>query len=181
MKMRLHVHGLWGAAACGSLLAAAFGFIGRGTFEHRVLMTACAIAGALLLFLACILHVIARRNGVRSLQTVAYSTAVFGLLSVSQIEGRIVGALVHDRDVRAARGYGERVVARLEELRATTGHYPAALAEVLRDLPEPPHLFQRSTVFTSVRDEFILSFNEADAVIPHVVQYSSVSRRWARF
>ena len=181
MTTRTYIVALWVAAALGAVVATAFAFAGRGTFEHRMLATAGAAAGALLLLLASALHWIARRAGHRWLRSIACGTALLGVVSVSQIESLLAGAIVHNRDVRAARAFAERVVERLEELHKTSGRYPAELEEAVRELPEPPYLFQRGSLFTSSGDDFVLSFSEADAVVPHIVQYSSASRRGERF
>jgi hypothetical protein len=180
MTTRIYIAAVW-AAALGAVMAVAFALAGRGTFEHRVLAAGIAIAGAVLLLVALALQMMARRSGSRGLPAVACGTAVLGILGVSQIESIMIGAVVHNRDLRAARAYGERVVAQLDALRNSGGRYPAALEDAVRGLPPAPYLFQRSCLFTSSGDEFVLSFNEADAVIPHVVQYSSSSSRWARF
>jgi len=169
------------AAALGAVVAVALTLAGRGTFEHRVLATAIAIAGALLLLVAFGVQLIARLTGWRRLRSIARGAAVLGILGLSQVEALLAGAILHNSDVRAARSYGEQVVAQLEAQRKSGGRYPAALDDALRGLPEPPYLFQRSHQFTSSGDEFVLSFSEADAVIPHVDQYSSASSSWARF
>ena len=116
MTTRTYIVALWVTAALGAVVAIAFAFAGRGTFEHRMLATAVAMAGALLLLVASALHWIARRAGRRWLRSIACGTALLGVVSLSQIESRLVGAIVHNRDVRAARAFAERVVARLEEL-----------------------------------------------------------------
>jgi hypothetical protein len=139
------------------------------------------MAGAVLLLLAWLLHAIALRADRRWLQTVALGAAVAGVLGFSQTESYILGAVIHRRDVRAARAYAERLVAKLEELRKVSGRYPMALDEAVREGPEPPYLFRRGGVFHSSGDQFVLSFSEADGVIPHIVQYSSALVAWARF
>jgi hypothetical protein len=181
MTKHTYIAALGVTAALGAAVATVFALAGRGTFEHRILATAFALAGALLLLLASVLHWIARRASRRWLRSIACGTALLGVVSLSQIESRMIGAIVHNRDVRAARAFSEHVVERLEELHKTSGRYPPALEDALRELPVPPYLFQRGSLFTSSGDDFVLSFSEADAVVPHIVQYSSASSRWERF
>ena len=181
MTTRTYIAALWAGAALGAVVAIVFALIGRGTFEHRVLAAGIGMAGAVLLFVAAGLQMIARRTGSPLLRAAACAAAVVGIVGLFQIGSRLVGAVVHNRDVRAARTYAEDVVAKLDALRTSGGRYPSTIDDAVRGLPDPPYLFRRSSLFTSSGDEFVLSFNEADAVIPHVVQYSSASSRWARF
>ena len=43
-------------------------------------------------------------------------------------------------------------------------------SDAVRELPAPPYLFERGSLFTSSGDDFVLSFSEADGVVPHIVQ-----------
>jgi hypothetical protein len=181
MTSRAYVVALSVSATAGAVIAGASVLAGRGTFEYRMLAIASAFAGVLLIVLAVVLHAIARRRGPGWIRRVACVTAVVGVLGVSQVESWVGGIVMHERDLRAARAHGEQVVARMEQLRAASGRYPMTIEDAGIDVADPPYLWRRSGVFNSSGDDFVISFSEADAVLPHVVQYSSASSRWERF
>ena len=172
---------LWASAGLALLFSAGLAFAGRGTFEHRALALLLAGLGLALVAGASLLRWVARRAQARRLAPLAEAAFVAGVICMIQIASAGFGMLIHARDLSATRQFCEQAIARVEEVRRSTGRYPATLAEAFPEKMDPPFLFQRSGQFVSSLDEFVLSFEEGDGIVSTVEQYSSDSHRWTRF
>jgi hypothetical protein len=172
---------LWSSAGVGLLLSAALAIAGRGTFEHRTLTLLTAGAGIALVIGAQLLLRVAGRVRAPRLALIGKAIFAAGLVCVMQIASAGFGMLIHARDLSSTRQFCEEAIARVEEVHRSTGSYPATLEEAFPEKVDLPFLFQRSGQFVSSIDGFVLSFEEADGVVPTVEQYSSERRRWTRF
>jgi hypothetical protein len=161
----------------GLVTAAGSALAGRGTFEHYVVTGLIVTGGVLLPVAAALMHRIGGRRGLKFTRALLLASVI----CITQVAALALGWVVHQRDVLAARRFCDQAIARLDEIRRIRGSYPTTLDEAIGASVAKPYLFLRSGQFVSSGDAFVLSFDEADAVIPHVRHYSSDGRGWTRF
>jgi hypothetical protein len=166
----------------GVTLAALFASVGRGTFEYQLVMAVIGTAGLVVLVMARMATSLARRGGLRWLEKLAAAGRLVGVVGLSQFASIGMGFVIHENDKTAARLFCDQAIARLEETRRISGRYPLALDHAVAGAAASrPYLFRRSGLFVSSHNAFVLSFDEADGVIPHIVQYSSRTGKWVYF
>jgi len=168
--------------ACGGVLIAVHPLngLGRGSFFHIVFSLWFALLfglpAALIAAAAFLFSLRWYRNVLRWVATAALSiTLVAGILVFSYVPGYVLAR----RDVHKAKRYCEELVPLLDAYKERTGHYPAAIDEVLpEDRPLPLLLKVRGFyIYHEETDSFVLDFTDPRGMM-NGFDYNSDTRQW---
>jgi hypothetical protein len=167
--------------AVGLALAIGLAVVGRGTLGHLAVVEMLTLSGLAILCVASLIERFVPRERISRFAVVKRWAVLGGVIASLQVTSAGFGLAIHYRDRIEAQRFCDAIIRRLEGKRRSEGNYPARLDTTLEGDSPRPYLFGRSGQFVSTPDGYLISFDEADGVTPHVMMYSSYRGRWTRF
>lgn len=173
--MRRLILGAVAASVALNLLATVFG---RGSFVHTILAVGIAAYIGLPAFIAGTVFY-ALRARYRRAQRITVLSWTVAAVAVSLLASLWAGTYLVLRDIADAQDYCDAIVARLDQVHQSTGHYPSDLSAFRHD-GEGPRLVRQSLSYSSDGNEFELTFIDPRGIM-NGLAFRSRERRWVEW